>query len=245
MRGYAAVVAIAAISLAVLAVTPGVARATSVYGQSIYAFSPAEEYGQRTVAAGELVLHEDNTAWTSARIEWSVARVGTHWAYEYVFYDFEGDAADSNAISHVTLDVTDDAVGDGAFLDPDAVTNFRLNGVLQNPAVVVPVLEGDGITGAVKFDVGAGGDRVVYSFDSNRGPVYGHVFVKDGHGHTVTLWNAGRDNPGSGDIGDFVARPNGILIEQPPAVPEPLTVLGLLAGVGGLGAYLTGRRRSA
>jgi len=231
-------VATVAVSLAALGVMPAVARAVSVYGEPI---SP--QHGQRWVSAGELVLHEDNTAWSGASIEWSVTLDGDHWSYEYIFRDFEGSATDSNAISNVILDITDDAVGDGTFLDPDAITNFRLNGVLQDPAVIEAMSEGGGITGAVKFDVGAEGASVAYSFDSNRGPVYGHVFVKDGHGHTVTLWNAGRDNPASGDIRDFVARPNGGLIEDPPIIPEPLTVLGLVAGIGGLGGYLTGRRR--
>jgi hypothetical protein len=93
--------------------------------------------------------------------------------------------------------------------------------------------------GSVKFDVG-GGEGIVYEFDSNRSPVYGHLAMKDGGGPgvcpspsaptTAACSNGLVAGVDTEDTNDYIARPNGF----PPIVPEPGSTALLIAGLGGL-----------
>ncbi|MGL4512614.1 MAG: hypothetical protein ACRCT8_05940 [Lacipirellulaceae bacterium] len=188
-------------------IPPSDADGALVYGE------PAALAGLRVVSAPGLATAEPD--WLDATIAWSVSPNGDGtFDYEYTLTGF-----DRPAVSHVTLDLTDDAVR-----DPDAVTNPRLNG---SPAPV-EIGNKDGITGAVKFDEGADG-TVVYTFTSNREPVWGDVFVKGGSSAEVT--NTGFGNQTLMDPLHYVARPNGR------GIPEPASATALA------GLLLLARRR--
>ena len=183
--------------------------------------------GSRTVGSPGLATAEPD--WQDAVIDWSITDNGngTH-TYTYTLSNF-----DRPGISHLTLDISDDCV-EGAendeFADPYCVTDFMFNGIPSDDYLEAG--NKDGITGAVKFDIGADGD-LTYSFVSNRLPVFGDVFVKGGQSElTNTGFGDHNSEIRTGD--DFIARPNGM-------TPEPATLGLLLAG----GFALLGSRRSS
>lgn len=173
---------------------------------------PAYPTGTRSVSLG--TLRVSDPGWSGASISWSVVPNpdGTL-RYTYTLAGFP-----DPGVSHFTLDLTDNAV-----LDPLSITSPALNG---NPISIL-LGDHDGIVGAVRFDAGAGGS-LVYSFDSNRAPVWGHFFVRVGAGFGT---NAGFGDETSPDKFDYIARPNG-------SIPEPV-MAGLLAAP----ALLLMRRR--
>ncbi len=218
--------AYAALSFSVLAVAT-IPSEAGIYGDS------APFSGSRSVAAGELVINTNITEWSGATLSWDIVDNG-NFTFTYT-YTFSG--ITKYALSHFTLDVSDDAVGEDGLIDLGAVQSASVNG----NAISANKLEygdKDGIEGAVKFDVGAEDEDdgeaplpVVYSFVSNREPVWGDVYIKGGRG--AWLKNAGFGDRDSTLASDYIARPNGKI------VPEPATLVVL--GVGGL---LTIIRRS-
>ncbi len=192
--------ALAALLVCLLAGSAGAA--------SIYA-TPAPMTGSRTVADPGLTTAEAD--WADATIDWAIDDNGDGtYTYTYTFTNF-----DKPGISHITLDLTDNAVD-----DPDAITAFEFNG---SPSGDLEIGDKDGITGAVKFDIGADGD-LVYSFISNRSPVFGDIHVKGGQS-VLTNTGFGDHSSETRIADDFIARPDGV-------VPEPAT-LGLLV-IGGV-----------
>jgi hypothetical protein len=212
------------------------ASAVSIYGDA------ADLTGTRTtdtvgpdigVAVGGLT--GDGTEWlTDFGVSWNITNNfnGTY-TYEYTFLGF-GDK-DKN-ISHVVLDLSDDCISSS---DPACVTDAKFNDVL----IALEDIEfgdKDGITGGVKFDLGSG-SPAVYSFVSNRSPVWGHLAVKDGggsgtcadFGSTSTNIICSNALVGIGDDSDatnYVARPNGV-VPVPAAVWLFGSALGLLGWV--------------
>ena len=182
------------------------ADATVVYDSS----AAGELTGSRSVADPGLTTTDPND-WGDAVISWVISDNGNGtFHYEYTFSGFN-----KPDISHVDIDISDDAIDDNALFDPGAVTGATLNG---NTIPLGNVEFGDfkGITGAVKFDISdESATTLVYAFDSNRLPVYGHVFVK---GNLERLENTGLSDPSSMVILDFIPRPNGV-------VPEPSSLL--------------------
>ncbi|NIA06778.1 MAG: hypothetical protein GWP14_03925 [Actinobacteria bacterium] len=188
---------------------------TPAYSATIYG-TVAPMTGSRTVGVPGLATAEAD--WQDVVIDWAVVDNGNDtYTYTYTFKNF-----DQPGISHVTLDLSDDAT-DGAeddeFADPNSVTHFLFNG---NPSDELEPGDKDGITGSVKFDIGADGD-LTYSFISNRLPVFGDVFVKGGHSE---LTNTGFSDHASltRTALDFIARPNGL-------IPEPATLLLIVPGL--------------
>lgn len=216
-------VSVAVVGLTMMLATG--ARATPIYGTS----AVGELTGTRTLAAGELVS-ANSGSWGDASITWTITdNLDGTFHYQYTFEGF-----DAPAISHFTLDLTDDAVGeDDDPADPNAVTNARINDTQIIAANKLEFGNKDGITGSVKFDEEENpeteDEKVIYSFDSNRLPVYGDFFIKGGRD---TLTNAGFGDRTSDDASLYIARPNGV-------VPEPATA----ALIGLASVVLLGARR--
>ena len=200
----------------------------------------AELIGSRSVAAGELIFTDSK--WDGAVISWDIELLPTNFfRYTYTFTDFgiEGDDGESNgAISHLTLDISDDIL-DPASAVLDAMFGDDLDSLIPIPLESVQFGDMDGITGAVKFDVGTEAASVVYQFVSPHRPVYGHVFLKSGPPDARTLRNAGYFDLLSEDVTDFIAVPDTL-------IPEPATVTLMLLGLIGLlvlrGTKLRSRR---
>ena len=168
--------------------------------------------GSRTVGSPGLATTEPD--WQDAVIDWSITDNGNGTlSYTYTLTNF-----DRPGVSHLTLDLSDDCVGDDYFIDPGCLTLFMFN---EAPSDDLEPGDRDGIIGAVKFDIGADGD-LTYSFDSNRLPVFGDVHVKGGQSE-LTNTGFGDHSSETRTTVDFIARPNG-------AVPEPATLCVLLAG---------------
>jgi len=193
------------------------ASATPIYN------SPAPLSGSRSVGGG-LQTSEDD--WQDAIIEWLITDNGNNTLrYTYTLKNF-----DRPGISHVTLDFSDDCMEGDQLADPNCLTDPRLNGNAISSSNIAPG-DHDGIVGGIKFDIGGDGD-LVYSFVSNRNPVFGDIHVKGGQSELT--------NVGLGDhfapervAADFVARPNGV-------APEPATLAVIC--VGGAIALIRGRK---
>ncbi len=184
-----------------------VVQAAVVYGTS----AAAELSGSRSVTANTITVNNSDPDWNDAVLSWNIVdQLNGTFTYTYTFTGF-----DSPAISHFTLDLSDDAVS-----DPAAVTGAKYNGAGFG---TIEFGDKDGITGAVKFDIGGDDGTLTYEFTSNRSPVYGDFLVKAGNDQTAT--NIGFGDQSLMTTTSYIARPNGV------AVPEPsaFLYLGLFA----------------
>jgi len=204
-----------------LAISAGLLLLAGTATAGIYG-SPAPFSGLRSVQDPGLETNDPD--WYDVTVRWEIVdNLNGTCTYTYTMLNFS-----TPALSHLTLDVTDSAVD-----DPNSITDATLNGV----PVSIELGTMDEITGAVKFDDGTE-SPVVFSFTSNRLPVYGDLFVKAGGiGSGIsTLRNTGFYDHASTEALDFIARPNGI-------VPVPASVaLGLFGLAGG---WLVRRKRAA
>ncbi len=203
-------------------------QAAPIYG------TPAPMTGMRSVVGNGLVTAA-SPVWDKATISWEVVdnMDGTN-TITYTFSNFgivnlDPPFDSSLAISHVTIDLSDDAVG-----DPNAVTSPMIDGSPLG-GEHVELGDKDGITGAVKLNLGTEFASVVYSFTTNREIVFGDLFVK---ADQAFLTNSGFGDRLSEDPIDYIARPNGI-------IPEPSTFVLATCGLLGLLTYGWQRRRRA
>ena len=221
----------AVLCLAALTLASGSAGGVSVYGEKV----PYDDLaGGRSVGAG---LATDVPTWDDAVISWEITRHEDYYLYVYRFIGFYGKGA---TISHMALDLTDDAVIDNA-LKPGTIWDVTITDLDTSLLCSSPIVEGElnggDIHGSVKVQYPEGDDWPVnseLSFRSQRSPVYGDVFVKAGIGN---LWNLGWASADDATAEDFIARPNG-------HIPEPMTVLAVFLGTAGVATYLR-RRRTA
>jgi hypothetical protein len=195
----------------------GVANAVSIYGNVV----PLVDWtGSRTTTGGGTGGLTGNAQWaTDFTIGWYITDNGNGTVtYEYTFTGFGSPDRD---ISNFVLDISDDCDS-----DPLCVYAATFNGAAIDPGDI-EFGNINGITGAVKFDLGSGGPAV-YEFTSNRLPVWGHLAMKDGGGSATCasgsfgstalacsnqLLGIGADS----DPINFVARPNGIAVIPVPA----------------------------
>jgi hypothetical protein len=212
------------VRLLVIALMSGTFLTSSFTQAAVYGTNAALT-GTRSVTGSPAGLQTAESDWQDAVVAWNITDNGNS-TYTYV-YTFTGFSSPS--ISHLVIDLTDNAV-----TDPLAVTNASITDSNGTTPITGGKLEKgnhDGITGDVKFDIGTEQADATYTFTSNRSPVYGDLYVKGG---STNLTNLGfGDQTVSNDVIDYIARPDG-------AVPEPAT-LGLL----GAATILLLRRRRA
>ncbi len=169
--------------------------------------------------------------WGPVNLSWTVTGdAGGAWHYAYTLNTTK------KAVSHFLLEASSTFTSGNiwAFTGPIEIETW-------DPGPGNPEMP-DSLYG-IKFDWG-GSTNVTYSFDSNRVPMWGDFYAKDGTGNYV--WNSGFadtdpvDPPTNGSLRDHILVPDTIT-----DVPEPGSlVLGLMA----LGASLGGvirRRRAA
>ncbi|MFA9461810.1 PEP-CTERM sorting domain-containing protein [Thiohalorhabdus methylotrophus] len=152
-------------------------------------------------------------------LSWDITQVNSSWEYEYTW---SGTEAALDKISHFTLDVTDNCYSDAdCVTEANAATEY-IDMLGQDPGEQPEDFENLG----VKFDQA----QAVYSFTSNRAPVWGDLCLKDGDGpdtcanlsdtdgddfyeytgDTTLLWNTGFANRDSQNTLYYVARPDAV-----------------------------------
>jgi hypothetical protein len=208
-----------ALVLSVAVLLSNTAQAATVYGTS------ADLTGTRSVGSG-LVVSNSDSDWANAQISWLIVNNGDGtYDYEYTMPGFH-----RPAISHFVLDITD-----GITVTSWTISNAKLNGtaIPASKVEIKPSTSIGGILGAVKFDVGGEG-TLVYTFTSDRQPVWGDVHVKGG---TQYLRNTGFGIQSNNPL-DYIARPDGNgPVPSVSHAPAPAALWGGLGLLAGLGVY--------
>ena len=220
----------------ILAATLGLLSATPTYP---YYDQAAPDYGVRTVApvlpGGLTVTGDSKGTWGDAKLTWTITPENGLLRYTYLI-----EALERPALSHFTLDISNNCT-----IDPSCVTSARVRNEGEDWVDIDSLVEIgtlDGITGAVKFDVGGMPDfssSVTFTFLSNRTPVYGDFFVKAGA--STTLTNSGFGNMNGTSHLMYVARPDTGYVNDS-QVPEPGSLVLLCTGSIVLFAGKFGRR---
>ncbi len=171
-------------------------------------------------------------------ISWNIVPQATGLLlYEYTF------GWTSKDISHAIIELSNDCLAGASpcvwgfvpGVDPGDITLYQPDQQGQSnpnlPAAIYGV--------KVNFSK-LTGNSAIFSFYSDRLPVWGHFYAKDGNddGVDVTVWNVGLANPGSEDIIHFIARPD---TAPQYIIPEPGTMV--LMGLGLLALGLWHRKR--
>ena len=201
---------------------------------------PVEHFtGQAVITpgAGEFDLNSSNdTEFEGVILEWEIVNLGDSVKYTYTFHNWgNGDntgtePGSQQAISHISLDISDNAIDDDELADPFAIFDITING----EAVVLDGVDDeignfDDIIGGIKIEelLGVDGD-IVLMFFSNRLPNFQNIFVKSGAGD---VFNAGLGNElTSENVFDFVPLPDTArVIPAPAALPAGLALMGLVA----------------
>ncbi len=161
------------------------------------------------------------------------------WKYSYAFTV----AGTKGAISHLILETTEGlAVNDfagltGATLDPENPIGMQETG---SPYLPEPVY-------GIRFNPPSSEQMsMTWSFFSNRAPVWGDFYVRDGlpQGQPNVAWNTGfttpndvdpTDGPANGSVSYHILRPDGV---SGPPIPEPFTMATALLAIAGFGLYV-------
>ena len=129
----------------------------------------------------------DGVSGGSFQIAWDIVAIDNG-MFHYT-YAFSGSALaqKKTAVSHFTLDISDDAIHSETLLDGVIVdaeyTVIDDGAATSSVSFNIEAGDKDFITGAVKFDTGdldMDGQTYIYQFDSTRPPVWGSFFVKSG-----------------------------------------------------------------
>jgi len=204
--------------LLVLIFWASTANASPVYGTAV----DSGHFSSLTILSGF------GTWQGNVSISWSIQElVGGQYGYNYTFTHGGRD------LSHLVLELTA-GCGDDPYCITEASSTPDIR-LYASGAVPNGFLPAD-IYGA-KFDSNNGASPNVFSFVSNRAPVWGNVYAQDGVSEGGTYaYNPGLVAIGSANIGDFLARPDGGT-----PIPEPSSCLLALSGVAALALF--SRRR--
>lgn len=173
---------------------------------------------------------------------WNISQSGS--LFNYV-YTITTPASGKAALSHVIIQISNNATA-ADFSNGVSIVTFNSNNPsntlmpanANNPAPYNTVSNNGDL--GLKFNGNSGGTNVnIFSFTSDRAPVWGDFYARDGIGvgSTGIAWNIGygTDPSAGGSFDAWIPRPDGMV-----GVPEPATLL-LLSSV--LGAALTAKRR--
>lgn len=232
--------------------------ATTYTGSLTYTANSGSTSGGLAVSPGDT-----NAEWYKAdvSIAWSITNTAPLVVGDTTFawrYDYSFGTNGSGGISAVDIEVSENCTmsdlylinppGGGIYIAPKA--NLHLPDTLQldpNPPKNYFLLLDAGGTSPKQWNV---------SFYSNRAPVWGDVFLKDGTGNyaynadfsqpdpTTPPSNEQPSRDGGLTMAWNILRPDGTDI-PPPVVPEPLTVGSIFLAIGGIGAYMRKRVGSA
>lgn len=178
-----------------------------------------------------LLKPADQPYWTAPVFSWIVTENADRtWHYDYTLTVYKKD------ISHMTIEASPTFGASNIFNATWPAAKIEVsNFTAQQGSPNMPA----GIYG-IKFDEAVGTTFHV-SFDSDRSPVWGDFYAKDGtagDGIWNTVWNAGFT---SADLDPKVGPSNGpfdyhILVPDtfgpPPPVPEPTSLVTLGMGIG-------------
>ncbi len=187
-------------------------------------------YGKSATMSGSTQLAGFGDWEGNASMSWNIMEEAGVYTYTYTF------THEGSDLSHILLEFTN-GCGD----DPLCITN-ESTGTADGPrtyeAFTPPNFEQPVDIYGVKFNF-SGGSPYTFSFTSNRAPVWGNMYARDGQ--NAYAYNAGLVDLLSANTTDFIARPNGYGPPEP--IPEPMTSLLLGAGLALTGLYHHKKRR--
>ena len=232
----------------------------------------ADLVGSRSTPSGSGIVATDGWAAASGglKVSWSIFLSGTTWTYSYTFSNANGSIPATPDLSHLILEVSPFFTSNQIFnanatvVGPQTFTKDTETPFSGSPSSQT---DADNCAGAITASPGNNGgnpclpadifgikldkELTTYLFDSDKAPVWGDFYTKDGapdSGPVAVAWNTGFGTDPTSlttDFTNWIPTPdteNGF----PPGgveVPEGATLLFMGAGVIGLVAIMRRTRR--
>lgn len=175
-------------------------------------------------------------SWGPVNLNWNVTQ-NSQGTWDYLYNLNCG----GRAISHFVLETSTSFTSQNIWLANGPVTIGLWTSQQGNPQLPEPVH-------GIKFSA-TGQTALTYSFTSDRAPVWGDFYTRDGSGYYA--WNGGFAHPdtdplalpANGSVGNHVLVPDTVSHHDTNSVPEPGSIaLGLCALGGMLGGVVRRRR---
>ena len=203
-------------------------------------YSGALQYAPPLDAGDGLIVAPEGKTWPgyTESIAWTItnenAITGFPWQYTYTWQH----GGTQSGLSHLIIEVSSGfAAADMSGLTGSSVVSIGEQKVSSgNPGMPADMDNG------IRFGpLTPSPFNMTWSFWSNRAPVWGDFYARDGGANYS--WNAGFLNedpagsPSNGTIGNKILRPDGAV------VPEPSSLIALLGGLGACGSLVIRKRK--